>query len=80
MSNRQLEDQADQALNEALAESLHITPDELEDVLDNWEPAENNEGFVHGYNVYFLKDANREILSKIPRALEQGWVRIGPVL
>jgi hypothetical protein len=63
---------------EALAASFDITVEELEDVLDHHEPHESSEGVLYGHNVYFKKDADPEIMAKIPGAAEQGWVRVGP--
>jgi len=80
MSSRQMEEQYEQDFNEALADELGITPEELEDILESCDPHESSDGFQLGYNVNFLKDADPNILSKIPRAVEQGWVRIGAVL
>ena len=64
--------------NAALAAAFEITPAELDEILDYHEPHASDDGTLYGYNVYFLMDADPEILAKISLHAGQHWVRLGP--
>jgi len=77
MSSRQLEEQMERDEDEAVADHLGITVDELGELDHSLEPHESDDGLLYGYNVYFGDNANPEILAKVLHATDQRWVRIG---
>jgi hypothetical protein len=65
MSNRQMEQNADDEQARYIAEQLGITEDELGET--NWEieTHDGNEGVVYGHYIQFRDDSSKEVLDKI---------------
>ena len=78
MSNRQLEEQAEERQAVAVAAALGISVEDLNEMDWELEAAESNEGALHGYNVNFAEGSDPDVLAKIKGLNDGRWVRIGP--
>ena len=80
LSNRQLEEQREREITEALAQALGLSAQDLDQLDYTVDPQTGSDGTLHGYNIYFGDGADPEILGRIRGLVNGRWVRIGPVL
>jgi hypothetical protein len=80
LSNRQLEEQREREITEALAQALGLSTQDLDRVDYMIDPQRGSDGTLHGYIIYFGDGADPEILGRIPGLVNGRWARIGPVL
>jgi len=80
LSNRQLEEQREREITEALALALGLSAQDLDQLDYTVDPQTGSDGTLHGYNIYFGDGADPEILGRVRGLVNGRWVRIGPVL
>lgn len=80
LSDRQLQEQREREITEALAHALGLSAQDLDRVDYMVDPQKGNDGNLHGYIIYFGDGADPEILGRIHGLVNGRWVRIGPVL
>ena len=80
MSDRQLQEQREREVTEALARALDISAHDLDQLDYSIDPQTGDDGTLCGLNIYFGDGADPEILGRISGLVNGRWVRIGPVL
>ena len=79
MSNRQLEDMAEEAQADAVAVALGISRDELDELDWSLQSHDSDDGVHYGWNVYFGPQSSAEVLGRLGGLTNGEWVRIGPL-
>ncbi len=79
MSNRQLEEQAEQHQNMAVAVALGISADDLDRLEWRIEDEISDDGALYGHNVYFEEGPDPGVLAKLSNRLTGAFIRIGPL-
>ena len=80
MSDRQLREQREREITEALAQALGLTAQDLDRVDYMVDPQRGTDGSLQGYIIYFGDGADSEILGRIHGLVNGRWVRIEAVL
>lgn len=69
-----MEEEEREELEIVIADALGISHNDLLLLKPDIQPNENQEGIVHGYNIYFDKNSPKEILDEINKTVENHYV------
>lgn len=76
MSNRQMEDLAEEAFHRHVAEEINLEVSELDELMWEEEVHETSDGVFLGWIIHFHEGSNPEVLRRVKNLQNGSWVII----